>query len=156
MKIAVMYRHVQLLANLCNEIQQRMMMVPLLVAATLVNAFTIATLANIQFTAENLIITCILVAGFVDTIFVILFALGGMVIVNRKSTVFIEKLKYYDRWSPVDIRRLWIPKFAKGCQPLKIKFGVNNFIEKLTPLKCLHCSARLTIQILLSERRHGR
>lgn len=150
-----MYRHVQLISGLCNEIQQKMLLAPLIVIVILINSFSLAILAHVSIVSENLILACFLVAVFVDSVLIILFCLGEMVAVNRRSKAFIQNLKFYNPSTLGESDRLWTRKFAQACQPIKIKFGANNFIEKLTPLKCLSCAARLTIQILLSERRYG-
>lgn len=149
-----MYRHIKLLSTLCNEIQQKMMMIPLLATAILANAASLATLTHIQFVSKNWIITCILMTAYVDSTLMVLFTLGGMVTINRRSKAFIETLESYHIRGLGDTDWKWISTFRRSCQRLKIKFGDNNFIEKLTPLKCLHCAARLTLQILLCERRY--
>lgn len=150
-----MYCHIQLLCSLCNEIQQQMMLVPFLFTATLINAFSLATLVHIHF-SQNKIVSCVLMSAFINMTLVILFVFGGMASVNRKSKQFIQSLTSHHNIARNEMERLWTRKFAKACQPMKVKFGTNNFIEALTPLKCLSCAARLTIQILLCERRHGR
>lgn len=150
-----MFRHVQLLSNLCNEIQQKLMMIPIISSTIIVSSFSLATLAHIHFSADNLIIAGILVLAVMDATLVSLFCLGGMVLVNKKSKVLIHKFKSYRHHSELEMEKLWIRKFAKTCMPIRMKFGSSNFVESLTPLKCLNCAARLTIQILLTERRHG-
>lgn len=154
LKVAIMYRHVQLLCNLGNEIQQKMMMVPVLVAVIVISAVSVATLAHIPFKQSNWVVICILVTAYVDTTLITLFSLGGMVAVNTTCKIFIKNLKLYDRGSISNLEKLWGAKFVASCSPFKVKFGGSNFIEKLTPLKCLNCAARLTIQILLCERRY--
>lgn len=154
-QVSVIYRHIQLLSILCSEIQQKILMVSLICSTIVVSSFCLATLAHISFNTDNFSVMCILLCTYLDSTFASLFCFGGMVSVNQKSKVFIQKLKSRRSSSQVEMENLWIRKFARACMPIKMKFGENNFFESLTPLKCLNCAARLTIQILLCERRHG-
>lgn len=45
--------------------------------------------------------------------------------------------------------RLWQEKFFISCSVIKVKFGANNFADKLTPLKAANVSLSFTVQLLL-------
>lgn len=61
--VGMMYRHLQLLSRLCNEIQ-RMMLLCYIVAVAFVNAFSLATLVHISHLPENFIKMCVLLMKF--------------------------------------------------------------------------------------------
>lgn len=142
-----MYHHIGMLSNLCNDIQQKLMIIPFNAEINLISAFSLAKLAHIPFLPENVVVIFVLVSCYVDTTLLTLFTMGGMVTVYRRSEELIRKLKSYRSHTSVGREALWIQKFVKSCKLIKIKFGANNFIEKLAPLKCLNCAARLAIQI---------
>lgn len=69
-KLGFMYRHLQqlqLLSTLYNEIQQKMILAPLILVVTLINAFNLATVAHIHFVPGNWIITFVLSSTCIDT-----------------------------------------------------------------------------------------
>lgn len=111
--VSIMYRHVHLLSTLCNEIQQTMIMTPLIAAVIMISAFSLATLAHIPFRAENVAIICVLLATYVDYTLAMLFAFGGMVTVQKKSKLFIQQLKSHRYHGSSEMERLWVHKFMK-------------------------------------------
>jgi len=45
--------------------------------------------------------------------------------------------------------KLWVKRFWRSCDEVKIRFGDNNFLDTLTPLRCMDTSMNLTVQVLL-------
>lgn len=153
-KCIEMYRHVQLLSSIGNEIQQKTLIFPVIVACVLNSAYCLAMMVVTPFTSENCIVHCVLVGVYLDTTFYLLFCLGGMVAVRKMSKYFLRKLNAQFYLSPSRIKeRKAIKSLKRSVKLIKIKFGTNNFVEELTPLRFLNLAARISIQILLSERR---
>lgn len=150
----MMYRHIQLLTNLCNEVHQKYLLSSMIVTSILILSCSLVPLVQIPISSDNAPVLCMLLGACLDSLFYELFCLGGMVTVHKKSKIFIRKLKLEACIVSESVGNgRWTRKFARSCAPIKIKFGSNNFIEELTPLKCLTCSLRLTVQILLVARK---
>lgn len=153
-RISVMIRNIQLLSNLCNEIQQTVLLTTLIVGTVMVTSGCLVPLLQIPRTTKNAPVLFMLLGCCVESIICELFVFSGMVTVHKKSKALIRQLMCetcFKRKNRKDGRL--IRKFARSCCPIKIKFGANNFIEELTPLKCVTFALRLTVQILLLTRR---
>lgn len=79
----------------------------------------------------------------------ILFILWGMVSVFSNSKNCLHLIKELELKCKLKSDRLWLRSFYKSCDKIKIKFGDSNFIEELTPFKCLDFAINVTAQILL-------
>lgn len=152
-KLIYMYRHIQLLGNLCNEIQQKSLLSVILVTASIVLAFCMAMLVILPFNSENILTQYLLMIASIDAMLFHLFCFGGMVTVHNMSTVTFRKLRKKTHAGLTSDERRSLRKFVRSCNPIRIKFGANNFVEKLTPLKCLHCCVRVAVQIVLLHRK---
>lgn len=153
-KTLPVYRHVQLLTNLSNSIQQKGIIPGLLVECTTVSGVILAFLVQTPASSENLLVLLTLTLTCVDCVLFILLCLGTLAIVYKESRVTCEKIRL-DLASIVDWNeRKWTQKFLKSCSVLKMKLGGSNFVEELTPLNCLDNALQIAVQILLLRRQN--
>lgn len=150
--MVLMYRQIHLLSALFNEIQQKMILPVMMQGTSLVLAFSLAMLVILPVSNDLLMIEFVLGSCSFHSILFYLSCLGGMVTVQKRFNTALRKFKQ-KTCIPIDKNeRKWIRVLGRSFFPVKIKFGVNNFIEALTPLKCLLCIMRFTVQILLLKR----
>lgn len=150
----LLYREIQIMNVISNSVQQRFL------GITMTN-FTIglAMLFNLLVGFVNR--TCeetnfIMIIGFallaVDCILGLLVLLAGMAVVYVESKRKLDECKRVTELYKVTSCRTWAKRYWRSCYILKVKFGDGNFLEKLTPLKCLDVAFNLTVQFLLLSR----
>lgn len=150
----LLYREIQIMNVISNSVQQRFL------GITMTN-FTIglAMLFNLLVGFVNR--TCeetnfIMIIGFallaVDCILGLLVLLAGMAVVYVESKRKLDECKRVTELYKVASCRRWTKRYWRSCYILKVKFGDGNFLEKLTPLKCLDVAFNLTVQFLLLSR----
>ncbi len=98
---------------------------------------------------SNIVMMATFMVTVVDAIICILVILGGIVSVYIKSKVTLQATKRLGFGISCKRSRNWMRRFFRSCDVIKIKFGDNNFLEELTPFKCLDFSLNLTVQFLL-------
>ncbi len=148
-RAAKVYRQIQVFNLLCNSVQQNCLGILVLVSIVLVGMSLVLLIktgkSNLQQGNITFFIPVALVA--LDCLVILLVLTSGM------TQVFVESEKLH-----IDIKRShvkpavnkrWKRKFWKSCDKIKIKFGDHNFLEKVTPLKCMDCSLQFTVQVLL-------
>lgn len=140
---ATAYRSIQILALLANQIQQRVFMIILILAGTLVQSLSATTLIKLPWSAENLIAVIVFSVVFSNCALVVVVTVGGFAEIHSKSGSTIHLVKQRNE----NIQ--WRKRFYKSCIPIKIKFGSINFIERQTPLVCIDYANALTLQLLL-------
>lgn len=86
-----------------------------------------------------------MVDGF--STFMILF--GGMVSMCAKSKTLLRQAKGVTGELSSKKEKMLNKKLWRSCDKIKVKFGDNNFLEELTPLRCLNASAEMTVQCML-------
>ncbi|CAL8136888.1 unnamed protein product [Orchesella dallaii] len=154
--IGMVYRELQLLAILGNLILQNSLLI--VVVATIFSASISSTvLIQIELTSMNIVATVFfLINGLGSMVFLTICVGGVMVPINARSKEFLENCKRqrcYDHTSLVTsefrLTQRWLVKFFKSCVPLKTKLGESNFLENLTPLRCIDSVFQITIQLLL-------
>lgn len=151
-KRSVLYREVQVLSALQTEIQSGYPMTILIgVVPVLISAFLLVAIRS----AENL--TLVLFSLYMATLCVIavLFVVGGQAGVWTESERMFKdlgRLLVQRRVTGTHITKevKWKERFWKSCRNLiRVKFGINNFVEEETPLNCLNCAISITVQLLL-------
>lgn len=75
--------------------------------------------------------------------------LEGMVSMCAYSKIVLERAKYLTVDFVSRREKLLIKKIWRSCDKIKVKFGDSNFLEELTPLRCLDFSVDMTVQLLL-------
>lgn len=141
-----MFRHIQFLTVLLNEVQKGTLIAVLLWSSTFILSLAVSMLVISSIEDWTSLATLTLIV--VDCTLEILIILGGMstvYITSRRALVTKPKL-----YSCSDAR--WLRRFLRSCQPLKIRIGSVNFVDELTPLNCFHVSITLGVNIILLER----
>lgn len=153
------YRELQLLGNLSNTIQQRIVTPSILVISIVVHALCLAAsvlLIKDDHLSENWIALAYFVLMTVDILLLIVVLYGGMSCVYRESKYILKYVKQCQRLAVaagVPRRKMmWQRIFFRSCAPLKIKFGANNFVDELTLLNSFNFSLGLVVQLLLLKR----
>lgn len=148
------YRHIQLIASLYNDIQQRQALPTLILGSTVFFAVSLAFLVQTSFSTENLSITILMSLMCVDGAFFILLSMSTLAAVFKESRVASQKITSDLSNITGRMEQRWARKFLKSCGAIKIKLGGNNFVEELTPLNCLSHGVQAAVQILLLWRNH--
>lgn len=143
------YRHIQLIANLCNEIQQKILIPTIIAGATISVGVSTAILVHTSINLTNLPLILSISMICVNAALVLLFCLGGMADVYKESILIFRQVKARVFGATGRKNKKLTETFVKSCSILKIKFGGNNFVEALTPLNCLSHGMQLAVQILL-------
>lgn len=155
---ATVYRQVQLLGGLHNDVQSGAIMGVIIAAPLFI--IPMGTMITIRFpwTSENLLL--LVISGYLTWAATVsgLFIIGGQAGVWKDSNMLVEmvdKLSIKNLISGSSSRqeRKWRKIFWRSCRNLiKVKFGSSNFVEEKTPLNCLNCAISLTVQLLLLVR----
>lgn len=117
-------------------------------------AIPLSWLVNMSTMAEkeaNIMMIIAMLIGFCDGVALIIVLTGGMLLVSTKSSQVFRVEKVSDAQSFMTKENRWVVRFWRSCRIVKIKFGDNNFLESLTPLRCLDFAVGITVQILLFQ-----
>lgn len=153
-KACQVYRDVQILGVLSNDIQQKIMVPSMLLYVTIVHAFSITALVRLSSGQLAPIMMFAMLA--VESFLCIIVMFGGMSRIIMKS----KEIQKAVNWRLYDCRRLesvslvegkWQAKFFSSCLPIKVKFGQDNFVDVLTPLNTMNYSHCLAVQLLLIQ-----
>lgn len=130
-------------------------MVPALLAGTVIAlGLALALVVKIPSTAENFPVLIVLGTVVIDCKLLLLCALYGFAEVFEKS----KHISYAIRLNILGVRsrkeRRWAQQFLRSCGAIKMKFGGNNFVDRLTPLNCISHAVQISTQILLLGRNH--
>ncbi len=145
---ALVYRQLQILNTLSNSLQQSVVGL-LIFIVTLALSMNLSLLIGLISETEedtSIIMWALFGAIAVDSAAVLLVLLGGMVAVHKTSRDKLQDAKN------LTISSRWSNKYWRSCSLLKAKFGDNNFLEKLTPLRCFDMGIQLSVQFLLLSR----
>lgn len=145
------YRHIQRVANLCNEVQQKILVPSMIAASVILLGVSLAFLINTPATSANAPVLMIMMIVCVDTSLVLVFGLRGFAQIYEGSGKILHQVRCGLLDASGRKKRKWIIRFVKSCGVIRMKFGGNNFVEKLTPLCCICQAIQIAIQILLME-----
>lgn len=147
------YRQIQLIGSLQTEAQAGSIMTIFFVCIASAFPLCAVPVIRLPWTRDNAVV--IVLCGYLAVICIIgvLFLVSLFALAWSDSKIMFQKLD----WLYVTRRNFMSRKGRKlheafwgSCRNLiKVKFGVNNFVEKDTPLNCLHCNISLTVHILL-------
>lgn len=135
------YRQIQVLGNLQTDILAGTMMTVFLVGPTICTTLSLVVMLRLPWTSGN-IVPVLLNAyiAFICTMAVI-FSVGGQAGLwsdSRQMFVKLDRLNAARKDGKGRLERMLHERFWKSCRNLmKVKFGVNNFVEKVTPLSCV-------------------
>ncbi len=146
-----MYRQLQILNTLYNETQKIALGATMVCSALWTSiglAFVVSSLKGGQRKANGLVFATFGLSCSNCT-FALVIVLGVMLAVSIKSERYLKDVSKLELMPLSREKRLGIRRYSKSCAKLKIQFGENNFLENLTPLRCLDWAANIAVQILL-------
>lgn len=160
---AVIYRTIQVLACIANEIQQKVFMSVIVIAATFLISLCTATVVWLPWTIDNLLSILMFLTIGIDCTLAVVTSVGGMAGVYTESVKVIRKLQTSigiiggggyrnlvgrgDGCGSMEVK--WKQRFYRSCMSIKIRFASINFVDRLTPLACVDFANDLTLQLLL-------
>lgn len=145
------YRQLQILNTLYNE-TQKVALGAMMVCGTLGVSISLAFLVsslNGGHSKANILVFVTYGMSICNCTFALVIVLGGMVAVSLKSEKYLKDVSKLELRQISREKRLWIRRHWRSCAKVKIYFGENNFLENLTPLRCLDWAVNLAVQILL-------
>lgn len=104
--------------------------------------FCVSHATNLLRNVKNLVFPCI----FVESMFCVLFSAGMCGMLNQKSKIMLNQLKFNSLTKVLDRKLLY--KRVCGYSQIKIKFG-SNFVDILTPLKMMVLCIQSLVRLLL-------
>lgn len=140
-----MFRYVQILTAMLNEIQKNSLVLMFVVAPIFIGSFALVTF--IKGSNTDVIFVAALLVIMMDCFLAILCIQGQMASVYTKSRSIIENLSWKQSRGETKFSLMLEHRFYKSCLPLKIMMGSDNFIESLTPLNCLEHSLNLSVNV---------
>lgn len=152
-KRGLIYTQIQLIGSIQTEVQAGIMMTIFLVSISVTFSLNVVTVIRFPWTGENVII--IGFCGYMALLCMIgiLFLVDVFAGVWTHSKIMFEKLARSNITTRNFIAKIQFrlqQKFWRSCRNLiKVRFGVNNFVEKDALLNCLQYTISLTVQILL-------
>lgn len=146
------YRHIQLAANLCNEIQQQVLLPITIAGCTIVLGICLALVITSFSTTGNLFIKTSMGLISVEIVLYLIFGMRALAELHDESEHALHgiRTKLITLLEP-KIRK-WVQRYIRSCWPIKIKFGGTNFVDMLTPLNCIAHAVQITVHILLLGR----
>lgn len=133
-----------------NEILQKVMVTSIIMAGIWVHCLSLNVLIRMP-GGNNIFFSCLFLFLTLQSAGVISVEVGGWAQVNIQSLYVFQQLKckLADRAMHGERSVHELRKFYKSCSNIKVKFGSLNYIERLTPLKCMAFSLDLTVNLLL-------
>ncbi|CAL8145171.1 unnamed protein product [Orchesella dallaii] len=144
------YRQLQLLNKYFNEAHVGVIFITMM-TCSLVQTCVAYVIAGILTTATPTLsvpVVFVDLALLVDTTLISLYIFGKAGEVYSLSSGVLIKAQSSTLNRSTRARKVRL-KFFKSCAPLKVYFGINNFIEKETPLKFLNFSIDRFVDLLL-------
>lgn len=142
------YRTLQVLGILMNEIQQKFLITSLVIAATLILSCGMTVVVQMPFTKGNLLQLSVFLVLMTDSALLLIVILGNMSKVLVQSHRIFEVVRTHMTTQKISDRKQ-MEKFLKSCNFVKVRFGTLNYIDSLTPIKCIDFANDLTVQLLL-------
>lgn len=147
-ELGKMFRNIQLLVNLMNEVNSTAV-IGALSGVTITQAVSLSIVIRLApEAAQHPVPLSIFLMSFLQFLIMIFVTLGGLGELYSVSDEVMENLK-------VSLRRensfkgKWKQKFVKSCNVLKVKVGFVSYMDKTTALTMLDIANDLTINILL-------
>ncbi len=155
-QLELIYREIQLLANLMNEVLNGWLIVVLLANTTLVQSFCITTTILSLSKNEKIFVSIFFGATGIFT------AISQSFMTKQMASLFVASEKTF-----VHLRKNLVVKLSnnntvstrrevrlkrriyKSCWVIQQKFGIDNFVDSVTPLNSANIANNLTINFLL-------
>jgi len=143
------YRKIQLLSNLFNEAYVGILFV-MLTGTSMVFTSMVYVLFRISVSSAevpSLVLIWTLIEA-IDCAVIILYIFGLAGTVSSLSKKVLDDTRADCQWKMVGISKR---KELNACSPIKISFGISNYIEKPTPLKFLEFSINRFVDLVLID-----
>ncbi|CAL8068500.1 unnamed protein product [Orchesella dallaii] len=149
------YRQMQILSSLFNESHVGILFVGLSGVSVLLTCFLhvlfqIVTTSSIEIPLPVAIWCVILVAQMVTTI-LFMFGKAGSLHSLHEENMQVAKMKIASSFEQKRKWRIEQRQLIRSCAPVKVAFGISNFVEKETPLNFLDFSINRFVDMLLLE-----
>ena len=138
----LIYRQIQLLSGQYNLLHQRAILVVLIMAVVSTQSICIYALIEFHSQMHWMLEIFFAMMGF-DCFMSIIMLCGTLADAYDDSVQALKILKRNHRGCK------WLYRFHISCQTIKMRFGVTNFMEKLTPLNFQNFSLCQTVNLLL-------
>lgn len=148
----VVYRKIQLLGNLLNEVQEKYLMTIIILICTVLPAMCAATLVKICWNMKNFVFIAVFVVITMECSIFVVLALGGMADLYRKSSkslLILQRPQLINRFQVGLNNNQWKYAFLRSCAAIKAKNFPIDFVQQHTPLRCLDFTSVVAINILL-------
>lgn len=145
----VIFRHLQLVANLCNDVLQSRIVPATIAGAVIVFGVSLAIVVNLISKQGNVYILLLMAIICVETVFYLIFGLRGLAEVYDLSKRSLQIVRIHIITVRGRLRRRGTRQFVKSCWVIRMKFAGNNFVEMLTPLNCIIHATQIAVQIPL-------
>lgn len=149
----MVYRQIQIVTNLCNDATQKGIVPAGIIGCVGMFGVGLALVINTvskELLDPSMLILLIVVCG--ETGFYLVFGLHGLAEIHSRSSNLLLEAKIKMLVMRKRSCRKWSRQFIESCPAIKMKFGGNNFVEMLTPLKSLGQAVEVAVQILLLGR----
>lgn len=145
-KRAKVFRHIQVLNTLLNEIQKGPPMIVYISALVVLGAMTLTTIIA----SPNSDTAVIMILLWINCFVGISIVLGQMAMVNQKTSGLLSTIRTKRKSPVLSIQdRKWEDRFYRSCLGLKVMISSVNFVDELTPLNCFDMSISTTVNLLL-------
>lgn len=151
-KSPIVYRKIQYLSNLMNELQRWRVTGSLVVGIVSCFAVSAASVVRLTWSAENIIAIMLFISSLSTAIAATVCVVGGQANVYKKSNSVLKLLRKRTVLHCSDKKSKlgkWKHRFYWSCPPIKVGFGSLNFVDQFTPLNILDFGVHLTVQIIL-------
>lgn len=129
-------------------------MTVLIVAAVIIQSLSTTTLVRLTWSLGNFPDIAVFSIIWVDATLACVVCVGGLAGVYSQSLKVHQKMRAKIRsFTTMPTRKMmnlkWYQRFWKSCPLIKIRFGGFNFVDRETPLNCIHMANELAVQLLL-------
>ncbi|CAL8093445.1 unnamed protein product [Orchesella dallaii] len=140
----LIYRQIQLLARQYNEIHQRSITSAIIISVVFTQSICLYALVDLH---DDMMWVIMVFFGMmaVDCFFAIAMLCGTLADTYDISVKILKDMKRRHNHRGFK----WLSRFHRSCQAIKIRFGMTNFMEKLTPLNFENFSLCQTVNLLL-------
>ncbi|CAL8121576.1 unnamed protein product [Orchesella dallaii] len=151
------FREIQMLALLNNVIIQNALLMFTFCMIILIS-LAITVFVKLEWNTENIMaFTLFSCSGSNATQFFLMCMGGGMIGIYSTSKELFAMIKRKQKYTTgktfLTVRQHFghkrLTRFCRSCTPIRIKLGESNFVEELTPLKCISAAVELTVNVLL-------
>lgn len=144
---SVVFRHIQVLIGIFNDIQRGPLAIILISASILAEAFALTLL--VRSSNVDVVFYVTLVCILLNGLMVSLGILSQMAMIYKNSHCIIEMMTWKNSLKMKSHEAKWEQAFYRSCAPLKILIYSGEFVNTCTPLKCLQYGMELSANLLI-------